>query len=110
MLFYIYYSCNCGENEEVISAKNYNEAEEYAYNCAKEEYRSYEGYHGIRSFSDILEEEFGVKIEDAEDFYDEADSIYNQEIEDTISYSVEDYDKEKHSWILESQNGKPYEI
>ena len=113
MLFYISYSCGCGNNEEIISANNYNKAEKYAYNCAIEEYESYEGLHGIRSFSDILEDEFGIiagEDENAEDYYCEAEEIYNEEVENTISYSVEPYNEKEHSWLLESQNGEAYEI
>ena len=112
MLFYISYSCGCGNNEEIISANNYNEAEEYAYNCAIEEYKSYEGLHGIRSMGDVLENEFDVSFTDdnADDYYEEALDIYNEEVENTISYSVESYDEKEHSWLLESQNGEAYEI
>lgn len=112
MLFYISYSCGCGNNEEIISANNYNKAEEYAYNCAIEEYESYEGLHGIRSMGDVLEDEFGVSFTDdnADDYYEEALDIYNEEVENTISYSVEPYDEKEHSWLLESQNGEAYEI
>lgn len=63
MLYYINYSCGCGENEEIISAKQIEDAINYAYINAIREYRSYEGLHGIRNFIDILEEEFNISIE-----------------------------------------------
>lgn len=63
MLYYINYSCGCGENEEIISAKQIEDAVNYVYINTIREYRSYEGLHGIRSFIDILEEEFNISIE-----------------------------------------------
>lgn len=113
MLFYIYYSCGCGNNEEIISASSRAEAEKYAYICAREDYESYEGLHGVRSFGEILEDEFGIidgEDENAEDFYEEAEEIYNEEIENTISYGVKTYDEGEHGWLLKSQENEPYEI
>ena len=112
MLFYISYSCGCGDNEEIISANNFNEAEQYAYTRAVEEYESYEGLHGIRSMGDILEDEFGVFFGDdnADDFYEAAQDIYNEEVENIISYSVKPYNEKEYSWLLEFQNNKAYEI
>lgn len=62
-------------------------AMQYAYDCAVEEYQSYEGLHGIVSFGDICEnpEDYGLD----EDFSDEdAESIYNEEVESWIVYYV----------------------
>lgn len=111
MLYYINYSCGCGKNEEIISAKQIEDAVNYAYIHAIREYESYEGLHGVRSFIDILEEEFNISIEneEAEDYYEQAQEIYDEEVENTISYSVEEYDEEKHGWLLEEQ-GTAYEI
>ena len=111
MLCYVSYSCGCGENNEVVSASFLEVAEEYAYQRAIEEYEFHEGFHGIKSFADILEEEFNVSVEDeeAEDYYDQAQEIYDEEVENAISYSVEEYDEEKHGWLLEEQ-GMAYEI
>lgn len=111
MLYIINYGCGCGENNEVVSVSSLEVAEEYTYQRAIEEYKSYEGLHGIRSFADILEEEFNVSVEDeeAEDYYEQAQEIYNEENENAISYSVEEYDEEKHGWLLEEQ-GTAYEL
>lgn len=108
MLYYVSYSCGCGENNEVVSASSLEVAEEYAYQQAVEEYESYEGLHGIRGISDIIAEEF-VEEEMTEEDYEEADEIYREEVENNISYSVEEYDEEKHRWILEEQ-GTAYEL
>ena len=68
-------------NWEVIEAENIEEAEDIAYNYARYEYESYEGLHGLRSISDIMEE----------DDYDEdiAIEIYNEEVESWVEYKVE---------------------
>lgn len=108
MLYYVSYSCGCGENNEVVSASFLEVAEEYVYQRAIEEYESYEGLHGIRGISDIIAEEF-VEEEMTEEDYEEADEIYREEVENNISYSVEEYDEEKHGWLLEEQ-GMAYEI
>jgi predicted nuclease of restriction endonuclease-like RecB superfamily len=71
------------ENEEIIEAKNQEEAERMAYEFAVEVYESYEGLHGIRSEDDILNEEENITIEDAYD-------IYKEEVENTIFYSAEE--------------------
>lgn len=98
MLYIINYSCGCGENSEVVSTSSLEVAKEYAYLRAIEEYESYEGTHGIRGFVDILKEEFNVSVEDekAEDYYERAQDIYNEEVESKISYSAEEYDEEIH--------------
>lgn len=89
--FKITYSCGCGENEEYIEARDIVEASDDAYQKAKEEYTSYEGYNGIRSFADIAEEDFGVNLsEEIEDekLLAEIDEAYVMEIEDTIYYNA----------------------
>ena len=50
-------------------------AEEMAYQFAVEEYEMYEGYHGIRSWTDIADEE-GLDYEEDED---EINEIYEDE-------------------------------
>ena len=89
--FKITYSCGCGENEEYIEARDIVEASDTAYQEAIEEYTRYEGYHGVRSFADIAEEDFGVdlseEIED-EELLAEIDEAYAMEIEDTIYYNA----------------------
>lgn len=91
MLYYINYSCGCGENDEVVSASSLEVAEEYAYQRAIEEYESYEGLHGIRGISDIIAEDF-IEEEMTEEDYDEAEEIYQEEKENTISYGAIPFD------------------
>jgi hypothetical protein len=89
--FKITYSCGCGENEEYIEACDIVEASDIAYNEAIEEYTRYEGYHGVRSFADIAEEDFGVDL--SEEIEDEAllaeiEEVYAMEREETIYYNA----------------------
>lgn len=109
MLYYVKYSCGCGDNEEIISANSKYLADYYAYQKAIEDYESYEGLHGIRSLSDIIEEDFD-NDELTEEDYEEAEEIYQEEKESTINYYAEEYNKEKHKWILEAQNGVVIEV
>lgn len=71
------------EFEDEISASH------YAYECAVEEYQSYEGYHGIVSYGDILDcpEDYGLE----EGFTEEdVDEIYQEEVESWITYYVKE--------------------
>ena len=89
--FKITYSCRCGENEEYIEARDIVEASDMAYQEAIEEYTRYEGYHGIRSFADIAEEDFEVdlseEIED-ENLLSEIEEAYVEERENVIDYEA----------------------
>ena len=71
---FIGYSCGCGDEYEVIEAKNENDAMHYAYECAIDNYHSFEGYHGILNWNDV-KEEYGL-----EDNY-KVDNAYVEEIE-----------------------------
>lgn len=82
-----------GIQYEVIEANSEEEANNYAYNKSKEEYETYEGNGGIRSVSNIMEED---DIEDEE----EAEMIYNDERESWLHYSAEVYNPEKHKDYL----------
>jgi len=65
------------------------DAEKVAYGSAQEDYESYEGSNGVRSSSDIMDED-GVDEEEAE-------QIRNEEMESWIDYWVEPYDPKKHN-------------
>ena len=97
--FKITYSCGCGENEEYVEARDVVEATDFAYQEAIEDYARYEGYHGIRSFADIAEEDFGVdlseEIED-EELLTEIEETYHMEIENTINYYAEEVSYEEY--------------
>jgi hypothetical protein len=64
------------------------EAEQEAWNRACEDYQSYEGMYGLRTTSDIMEED---GIEDEE----EAEMIYNDERESWLDYWVVPYNEKE---------------
>lgn len=74
---------------EAEEFENEDAAVNYAYECALEEYQSYEGYHGIVSYGDILDypEDYGL-----EDGFTEEDvqEIYQEEVESWITYYVKE--------------------
>lgn len=98
MLYYISYSGGYCTNEEIIEEDNLEEALNYAYYRAIEEYESYQG-SGNRSLEDIINEDF-VEEEMSEEDYEEAEDIYKEEVESTISYFAEPYNRDKHGDII----------
>lgn len=74
---------------EAEEFENRAAAENYAYECALEEYQSYEGCHGLVSYGDIWEspEDYGL-----EEGYTEEDveEIYQEEVESWITYYIEE--------------------
>lgn len=99
----IIYSCGCGDSEEYIAAKDFVEAEEYAYEQAIEDYHSFEGLHGIRSLNEVAEEMFGD--DEDEDFdidnltldqIEDAQIEYEEEIQSSISYYVAEVSFEEY--------------
>jgi hypothetical protein len=96
--FRINYGCGCGDNEEYLEFNSQNEANEYAYQSALEDYESYEGLHGIRSMSEIAEEDFGVELDEL-DYntaeYIDIETTYTEERESQISYSAEEISEEE---------------
>jgi len=63
------------------------EAEDEAYQRSCEDYQNYEGMYGLRTTSDIMEED-GVEEEEAE-------MIYNDERESWLDYWVVPYTEEE---------------
>lgn len=71
------YHCTGDFNDE-------DEATQYAFELAVEEYESYEGHYGIKSWYDIAEE---VELNpDDPDNEEEIDDLYNEERESWIEY------------------------
>lgn len=73
---------------ETIEANTREEAEEYARQCAIDDYESYEGSHGILSRDDVFEdliESFGE-----EPLEEDVDLRYTEEVEGWITYYVEE--------------------
>lgn len=73
-----------------ILAKDEHEANDYAYECARDEYEMYEGNRGIKSWYDIaLELGFDSDVADmSEEEEEEVSEAYNEEVEDWIQYYV----------------------
>lgn len=72
---------------ETIEANTREEAEEYARQCAIDDYESYEGSHGILSRDDVFEdllESFGEEPSEKD-----VELRYLEEIENWIIYYVE---------------------
>ena len=73
---------------KTIEANTREEAEEYARQCAIDDYESYEGSHGILSRDDVFEdliESFGE-----EPLEEDVDLRYMEEVEGWITYYVEE--------------------
>lgn len=79
------------QNFEVIKSHSKDNAEKEAYQNAVELYSTYDGMHGLRSVDDIMEED-GVDS-------DEAETIYNDEMESWLEYSAEPYTKERENKV-----------
>ena len=76
---------------ETVEAENIDEACEFAYELAIEEYQSYEGYHGILSWAECYEDamESGFIGEDTmteAEIHEYIDDMYQEEIESWIEY------------------------
>ena len=96
--FRIEYGCGCGENEEYMIFNSQQEANEYAYQAAIDDYESYEGLHGIRSMSEIAEEDFGVELDELDystAMYIDIETTYNDERESQINYGAEEVSREE---------------
>ena len=97
--FRITYGCGCGENEEYMEFNSQQEANEYAYQSALDDYESYEGLHGIRSMRDIAEEDFEVNLDELDynlGTYIDIETTYTEERESQISYGAEEISAEEY--------------
>ena len=66
------------------------EAEQYAYECALEEYESYSGCHGLLTWDEIAEEN---NLDINEDCV-EIDTLYTEQVEDWIEYWAVDFEED----------------
>ena len=105
-LFIIGYGLGGGfggsRNFEVVQVDNQDEAEQYAFESACEEYDRYAGMHGLRSVGQIMTEE-GIEDED------EAQEIYNEERESWLTYSANLYSKEYEKKVSGYHYHNPYQ-
>ncbi len=69
-------------DDEVYEFENEDEALEFAFDKACEEYENYAGSYGLRSVNQIMEED-GLDEEDAENiYYDERDSWLDYKVKE----------------------------
>ena len=97
--FRIEYGCGCGDNTDYMIFNSQEEADNYAYQAAIDDYESYEGLHGIRSMSEIAEEDFEVSLDDLDyntALYIDIETAYCEERESQISYSAEEISEEEY--------------
>lgn len=73
---------------ETIEANTREKAEEYARQCAIDDYESYEGSHGILSRDDVFEDL--IESFDEEPLEEDVDLKYMEEVEGWITYYVEE--------------------
>lgn len=92
MKYVINYGCGCGDNEMIVEAKSEQDALNYAYQLAIDEYDSYAGLHGIPDVEDVCED-WGIEDSGS----DEAWEKYCEEREGWLDYRVTIFD-ENNSW------------
>lgn len=93
--FIVMYGMGGGFNTsyyEVIKAMNLEDAQDAAYEMAKDEYENYAGLHGLESMESICEEH-ELDINDEDDAV-HAEEIYNEEREGWIDHWAKLYSKE----------------
>lgn len=73
--------CESGD-EQILECDNEDEANDQGWNLACEYYEDYDGLHGLRSVSMIMEED---EVEE-----DEAKEIWKEEREGWLDYEVEE--------------------
>ena len=107
MKFFGIYGCSAVDSiyNIAIEARDAESALKFCYDYAVEDRDSYEGFHGIKSWADIAEDEgFTVgEMSQAETEY--IDGLYADSIESDIIYYVEPFDinNEEHLKALKEQ-------
>ena len=77
---------------ETMEFYTLSDAEDYAYQLARDEYELYEGLHGLKSWGDIADE-MGfdpdeLSQEEKEEMEEEISDYYMEEVEQWIDYYV----------------------
>lgn len=93
------YGCGCGSNEDYITAKDQKEADEIAWEYAREEYEMFEGLYGIRGMAEIAEEDFGIELDELDyntgDYID-IEATYIDERESQLDYWAEEITEKEY--------------
>lgn len=92
-----------------IKTDDENEVCNYAYQLAREEYKSYEGLHGILSWADCAEE-LGYDIESdlTPEQEEEISEMYNTEVENSIEYYCVPTEEDKETPESELERASMY--
>jgi hypothetical protein len=95
--FKLGYGCGCGDNEDYITAKDQKEADEIAWEYAREEYEMFEGLYGIRGMAEIAEEDYDINIDEADDItYNDIEQDYIDERESQLDYWAEEITEKEY--------------
>ena len=104
-LFIIGYGLGGGfggaRNFEVIQVDTQEQASDWAFESACEEYENYVWMYGLREISQIMEED-GIEDED------EAQEVFNDERESWLDYSAHPYSKEYEKKVMDQDYYNPY--
>lgn len=81
---------------DTVECKDEDEATKWAYDLAWEEYESYVGFYGIRSWDEIYEELRGdTEFVNESELEDYANDVYREEVESWIDYWAEPHREEE---------------
>lgn len=96
--FKILYGCGCGDNEDYIIAASEKGACDIAYEAAIEDYKAFEGVHGIRGIEDIAIDDYDLSEEDdiPDELYDQIYQDYIDERESQLDYWVEEISEREY--------------
>ena len=94
--YFISYGIGPGmDATEVIECFSQQEAEDHAYERAKDLYESFAGLHGVMTVEDVARE---YEIDDPTS--SEAYETYEQHVEEQIDYYTQVYDPDEHDMLL----------
>lgn len=107
MKFFGTYGCSatCSVYNIAIEARDEQSALKFCYDYAIEDRDSYEGFHGVQTWTDIAEDEGFTVGEMSQAETDYIDDLYAESIENDIIYYVEPFDinNEEHLEALKEQ-------
>lgn len=107
MKFFGIYGCNATNSiyKIAIEARDEQSALKFCYDYAVEDRDSYEGFHGIKTWADIAEDEGFTVGEMSQAEMDYINDLYAESIESDIIYNVVPFDinNEEHLEVLKEQ-------
>ena len=107
MKFFGTYGCNAVNSvyNIAIEARDAQSALKFCYDYAVEDRDSYEGFHGVKTWAEIAEDEGFTVVEMSSGEESYIDDLYAESIENDIIYDVVPFDinNEKHLEALKEQ-------